>query len=273
MNPTPAEDATNIIASALQMLIDGVRPQGSNYLIVSAGHAYLQFARDWGDVSIQAEAVSNFYLAKDRQLDDSAIETLHGMGFEDPGVEISAGDYRSATTATEIARGAPARSPNYFRYFDISTPEEVGALADLVVQVLGVVYGVDPQARLKLQLVLGDAAAPVAEPEASPRELQPLSVDEPAWALWSIRLSPDKQPVIYETTTGEEIATVHGEELAAFKRALLLQRAPDLLDAVRAAAGVFSLVADGRIELDPATALELLPVLQASLELLEDPAP
>src|SRR5690349_1425807 len=106
-----AMDATNMITGGLQMLIDGVRPQGSNYLIVSSGHAYLQFARDRGDVSMQAEAVSNFYLAKDRQLDETAIETLHSMGFEDPGVEISAGQCRSATTAIEIAGGAPARSP------------------------------------------------------------------------------------------------------------------------------------------------------------------
>jgi hypothetical protein len=60
MNATTAKDTTRIIANGLQLLIDGVRPRGNNHLIVSTGHAYLQFSRDWGDVSMLTEAVSNF---------------------------------------------------------------------------------------------------------------------------------------------------------------------------------------------------------------------
>jgi len=96
--------------------------------------------------------------------------------------------------------------------------------------------------------------------------------DDLEWARWSIRLSPGEEPVIYETASGEAIATVHGSEDKAFNRALLLQRAPGLLEAVRAARTVFALVADGQLELDPATAVELLPVLEATLKLLDDQA-
>src|SRR5687768_9281554 len=162
MNVIAAKDTTSVIASALQMLIDGVRPEGNHYLIVSSGHAYLQFSRDWGDVSMLTEAVSNYYRPDDRQLDQAAIEILHDMGFEDPGVEISPSHCRTTTTATEVTGGAPARSPNYFCYFDVSRPDKVAALAELVVEALSAIYGEDPQVRLKLQLVLGDVAPSVA---------------------------------------------------------------------------------------------------------------
>lgn len=45
MSATLPQDAANVIASALQPLIDGMRLEGSNYLIVSSGHAYLYFSR------------------------------------------------------------------------------------------------------------------------------------------------------------------------------------------------------------------------------------
>jgi hypothetical protein len=63
---------------------------------------------------------------------------------------------------------------------------------------------------------------------------------------------------------------VHDE---AFNCALLLQRAPTLLEPVRAAEHVFRLVADGHLELDPATAMELLPAMQTTLKLLEQSPP
>jgi hypothetical protein len=42
MNATTPKDATRIIAGALQMLIDGGRPRGSNYLIVSTRLPHLR---------------------------------------------------------------------------------------------------------------------------------------------------------------------------------------------------------------------------------------
>jgi len=273
MNPTTPKDATMVIVGALQQLIDSVRPEGLNYLIVSSGHAYLQFARDWGDVSMLTEAVSNFYLAKDKQLDEAAIASLHKLGFEDPGVKVSPDRCRTAQTALEVAGGAPARSPNYFCYFDVSTADKVAALASLVVEALSTVYGEDPAVGLKLRLSLGEVATTKAEPDVPTEERQPTpSVDEPAWAPWSIRWSPGEEPVIYETASGDQVATVHGGDEKAFNRALLLQRAPSLLEAVRAAKTVFALVGDGQLELDSATALELLPVFEATLELLDDQA-
>jgi hypothetical protein len=271
MNVAVAKDTTSVIASALQQLIDGVRPQGNNYLIVSSGDAYLQFSRNWGDVSMLTEAVSNYYRPDDRQLDQAAIEILHDMGFEDPGVEISPSRCCTAQTAIEIAGGAPARSPNYFRYFDVSTPDKVAALAELVVEALSAVYGEDPAMRLDLQLRMGIATPTVAAPDLLTEGATP-SGDEPAWAQWSIRWSSGEEPVIYATVSGEEIATVHGGE-AAFGRCLLLQRAPTLLEAVRISEQVFRLVAEGQLELDPAMARELLPALQAALYLLDDQRP
>jgi hypothetical protein len=195
---------------------------------------------------------------------------LHDRGFEDPGVEISVDRCRTATTASEIASGAPARSPNHFCYFDVSKPEKVAALADLVVETLSAVYGVDPQARLNLQLSLGDALPTTVEPAAPAGDPRPSpSGDEPVWAPWSIRLSPGKEPAIYETASGATIATVHGGD-EALHRALLLQHAPTLLEAIRGDAQFFALVAEGHLELDAATASELLAVLQPMLELLVD---
>src|SRR4051794_27538022 len=108
MNATTAQGTTRIISVALQALIDGLRPEGSNYLIVSSGDAYLQFSGNRGDVSLLTEAVSNFYLVPGRQLDQAAVEGLHDMGFEDPTVEISPDRCRTAQTALEVAGGAPA---------------------------------------------------------------------------------------------------------------------------------------------------------------------
>jgi len=131
------------------------------------------------------------------------------------------------------------------------------------------VYGEEPQTQLKLQLTLGNAVPSTDEPEVQQPETP--SGAQPAWAPWSIRLSPGEQPVICETASGDQVAMVHGGEEKAFNRALLLQREPSLLEAVRSAKKVFALVADGQLELDSATALELLCALEAALELLDDP--
>lgn len=80
MTTAPSTNPSKTIATALQMLIDG----GSNYLVVSSGHAYLQFMRNCCDDSMLTEAPSNTYLAPEWLLDEAAIATLHDLGFEDP---------------------------------------------------------------------------------------------------------------------------------------------------------------------------------------------
>jgi hypothetical protein len=148
-------NATRAIAGALQELIDGVRPQGWNYLIVTSGHAYVQFSRDWGEQSMLVEAVSNFYLDKNRQLNSAAVQALRGMAFEDPDREVTPAQCRTSETADEVQRGSPRRSTNFFRYFEINAPGSVAALASLTVTVLESVYGTQPARSLKLELSLG----------------------------------------------------------------------------------------------------------------------
>ena len=88
----------------------------------------MQFSRDWGGgVPLLAEAVSNFYLAENRQLNSAAVEALRSMGFEDPDREVAPAQCRTTETAIEVHRGSPRRSSNFFRYFEIKTPGSVAA--------------------------------------------------------------------------------------------------------------------------------------------------
>ena len=77
--------------------------------------------------------------------------------------------------------------------------------------------------------------------------------------------------MVYETASGEAVATVHGGE-KAFRRSLPLQRAPALLGVVRTAAGVFALMSESGKEFERSVALDLLPLMQAALYLLDEEA-
>ncbi len=53
-----------------------------NFLIVSCGDAYVQFAAKRGDTQIYCEAVSNEYLPRNKQLSDHQIAQLQQLGFD-----------------------------------------------------------------------------------------------------------------------------------------------------------------------------------------------
>src|SRR5262245_52435663 len=93
---------------------------------------------------------------------------------------------------------------------------------------------------------------------------------EPRLAEWSIRWSENEQPVVYDHSQQEDIATVHGTAEAALHRALLIARAPSLRNAVRAAVQVFSAMRDYGNERERATGMDMLPSMEAALQGLDD---
>lgn len=94
--------------------------------------------------------------------------------------------------------------------------------------------------------------------------------EEMGLAEWSVRLGPGEQPVVYETGTESDIATVHGDEQEALLRAILIAKAPTLLKAVRGAALVFSGMLQYGNERERATGADMLPIMQNALYLLDN---
>jgi hypothetical protein len=94
-------------------------------------------------------------------------------------------------------------------------------------------------------------------------------LDEYREGEWMIRFSPGEKPVVCDRDENP-IATIHGSEEEALKRALLIAKAPSLRDAVKATIQVFSVMRDRGTERERATAEDMLPALEAAVYLLEE---
>ena len=94
--------------------------------------------------------------------------------------------------------------------------------------------------------------------------------DEWRIAQWGVRLAPGRPPAVVDEATGEEIATVHGADRDPLQRALLIAKAPQLRDAVRAAVKVFSAMKELGTERERAVGEDMLPSLEAALYGLDD---
>jgi len=103
----------------------------SNFLIVSVGEVYVQFAASRGDKEMYCEAVSNEFLPPELQLAEDKIVQLQGLDFEEPGA-----------------------SPNFSRTFDVAEETALRELAHLTHHILSNVYGCAAQSKLQFELVL-----------------------------------------------------------------------------------------------------------------------
>lgn len=88
---------------------------------------------------------------------------------------------------------------------------------------------------------------------------------------WSVRFSPEAQPEVVERESGRVIATAHGFDDEVFARAMLLARAPALLDAAIACRGVFEAMAKYGSPSEKEVAADMLPLIEAALLNIEAP--
>jgi hypothetical protein len=122
------QDEEQLVHNLGRLITEGGQ---SNFLIVSVGEVYVQFAASRGDKEVYCEAVSNEFLPPGLQLAEDKISQLRGLGFEDPGA-----------------------SPNLSRTFDVTEEAALPELARLTHHILSNVYGCDAQSRLQFELVL-----------------------------------------------------------------------------------------------------------------------
>lgn len=129
MPPTDWNQAESRIADALRKLTtDG---GDGNFVIVSCGDLYVQFAGSRGSKELYCEAVSNEYLSKDQQLSPDRIDRLEKLGFD-----------------------LDDNSSQYSRKFRIADDSEVRELARTTLNILADVYGCRRDSDINLELTL-----------------------------------------------------------------------------------------------------------------------
>lgn len=102
-----------------------------NYLVVSVGEVYVQFAASRGEQQIYCEAVSNQFLPPSMRLNEDRISQMRSLGFE-------------------IGRG----SPNFSRTFYIVDSQELREIARTGLSVLSDVYGIPSSSMIQFELNL-----------------------------------------------------------------------------------------------------------------------
>ncbi len=123
-------DAGGEIYSGLLDLMSEGGP--GNFMVVSAGDIYVQFAGSPGNPSILCESISNEYLPKKSKMSKKDVETLKSFGFVLGGDQIE----------------------NFSRSYEIPTEDQARELADLTVRILKEVYGVAAAAEVQIELSL-----------------------------------------------------------------------------------------------------------------------
>ena len=129
---TPLEhwrESESQIAVALRKLTS--EGGDSNFLIVSCGDAYVQFAGAGGSTDLYCEAVGNQYLPRDRQLAPDKIGRLEQLGFD-----------------------LDADPPQFSRQFKLSGDCETRELAATTLDILTSVYDCHPDSELNIELRL-----------------------------------------------------------------------------------------------------------------------
>jgi len=128
-------DAEEAIGSRL---VDLVTEGGDgNFLIVSVGDAYVQFAGERGNSTIRCEAVSNHHLPAGRRLDDQREQVLAAVGFV-----------------------LPMDGGNYECVFEITDDGALRRVARATVEILRDVYRCRPDREVRLDLRLERFAHP-----------------------------------------------------------------------------------------------------------------
>jgi hypothetical protein len=123
-------DAAGEIYSGLLDLMSEGGP--GNFMVVSSGDIYVQFAGSPGNPHILCESISNEYLPQKSKMSKKDVETLKSFGFVLGGDQIE----------------------NFSRSYEIPTEDQARGLADLTVRILREIYGVAPGAEVQIELSL-----------------------------------------------------------------------------------------------------------------------
>jgi hypothetical protein len=123
------QDAETVIAQNLIMLT--VEGGSGNFMIVSVGDMYVQFAGSRGLSRIQCEAVGNDYLDRQHRLSPEKIAELEKLYF--------------------VPQDAPA---NFAREFQVASEVHARHLAQLALNILEKIYRCERTSPVNLELTL-----------------------------------------------------------------------------------------------------------------------
>ena len=119
-------DAAGEIASGL---LDLTREGGpGNFMVVSSGDIYVQFAGSPGNPQVVCESISNEYLPKTLKMSRDAIDRLQEFGFVLGGDEIE----------------------NFSRSYEITSEEHAREVAETAMQILKEVYALPKSAEVQI---------------------------------------------------------------------------------------------------------------------------
>jgi len=114
-------------------LLDLTREGGpGNFMVVSAGDVYVQFAGSPGNTQVLCEAIANEYLPEKLKIKPRALKKLKDLGF------VLAGD----------------QIQNFSRTYEILNEEQARELAEATTQILEKVYRVALAAEVQIELSL-----------------------------------------------------------------------------------------------------------------------
>ena len=114
-------------------LLDITREGGpGNFLVVSAGDIYVQFAGSPGNSQVVCESISNEYLPKKLKMSSESMDHLKSFGFALGGDEIV----------------------NFSRTFEIQREEQAKEVAEMTLRILREVYGLNKTAEVQVEVSL-----------------------------------------------------------------------------------------------------------------------
>lgn len=123
-------DAAGEISSGL---LDLTREGGpGNFMVISSGDIYVQFAGSPGNPQVVCESISNEYLPKTLKMSRDAIDRLQEFGFVLVGDEIE----------------------NFSRSYEITTEDHAREVAETAIQILKEVYALPKSADVQIELSL-----------------------------------------------------------------------------------------------------------------------
>ena len=123
-------DAAGEISSGL---LDLTREGGpGNFMVVSSGDIYVQFAGSPGNPQVVCESISNEYLPKTLKMSRDAIDWLEEFGFVLGGDEIE----------------------NFSRSYEITTEDHAREVAETAIRILKEVYALPKSAEVQIELSL-----------------------------------------------------------------------------------------------------------------------
>jgi hypothetical protein len=112
-------------------LLDLTREGGpGNFMVISAGDIYVQFAGSPGNAHVVCESIANEYLPKPLKMSAAAVKKLKKFGFKLGGDDIK----------------------NFSHTFALSSEDEARKLAGLTTRILEEIYAVELTAEVQIEL-------------------------------------------------------------------------------------------------------------------------